>query len=37
MGRGRSPELRVVRLIDFAHPARARERDDFIGAETNAG
>ena len=28
-----APELGVVRLIDFSHPACANLRDDFVGAE----
>ena len=31
-----APELGVVRLIHFAHAARANLRDDFVGAETCA-
>ena len=30
-------KLRVVGTIDFAHPAAAERRDDFIGAEAKAG
>ena len=31
-----TPELGVVRLIDFSHPASANLRDDFVRAETGA-
>jgi len=30
-------ELCVVRPVDFAHPARTKQRDDFVRTETNAG
>ena len=30
-------EPRVARPIDLPHPARANERDDLVGAESNAG
>ena len=30
-------EPRVARPIDFAHAARAKERDDLISAESSAG
>ena len=26
-------ETRIVREIDFAHPARSKRRDNFVGAE----
>jgi hypothetical protein len=29
-------EPRVERLVDFAHPARAEGRDDFVGPETRS-
>ena len=30
-------EPRVLRLVDLAHPARARRREDLVGAEAGAG
>ena len=30
-------EASVFRLVDFAHPARAERRQDFIGAESSSG
>ena len=30
-------ELRVVSAIDFAHPASAEGREDFVWAEASAG
>ena len=32
-----APQPRIARAIDFSHPARTNERNDFIRAETNAG
>ena len=26
-------EARIPRTVDFAHPSRAEQRDDFVGAE----
>jgi hypothetical protein len=30
-------ELRVARAIDFAHPARTNEREDFVDAKSRSG
>jgi hypothetical protein len=35
--RGGTAQVRVLREIDFAHPARAELRADFVTAETCAG
>src|SRR5688572_5206155 len=36
LDRNEAIEPRVARLVDFSHPARAEQRQDFVGAKTRA-